>query len=117
MCVCVHVCMGRGCCATVCIWKQEENAECFPPSLSTLFFEAGSLTKAGGQRLAGSWPGSPRDPPVFTRLLLGLQKHATMASMLSGCCLSKLMSPCLLGKHYQLSRLPSPNGGTESEIH
>lgn len=71
--VCVHMCTRRGywylC---VCVWKQE-NAGCFPPSLSTLFFETGSLIES---KVLNWWPSSFQDPPVSTFQCWDYRQHS-----------------------------------------
>jgi hypothetical protein len=46
--VCVQECVQE--CTHVCTWKKEANIKCLPQLLSTLLFEAGSLTKTGADQ-------------------------------------------------------------------
>lgn len=48
---------------TKCMWKPDVDTECLHLTLSTLFFEARSLTKCGAHQLGkNSWPEGSKDP-------------------------------------------------------
>lgn len=64
-------------------WRSEVELWCLLLSLSTLSFEAGSLTQPGAHKFSYThWPVRPQDPPVSASQALGFSEFSTMCGPL-----------------------------------